>query len=128
MAKNREPETEKVEIVADVIALRIEAHAQIVVRDQITADQNQQAKIQAPMVLLRKIAALGLKEDRDLITEVHGQSAHRNRTLMQIHQLKVGQRMERANRNPSKRNLRRNSNQDRHVKVDLLKPHQPKLK
>jgi hypothetical protein len=126
VAKNREPE--KVEIVADVIALRIEVHAQIVVRDQITADQNQQAKIQAPMVLLRKIVVLDLKEGRDLITEVHGQSAHRNRTQMQIHQLKVGQRTERANRNPSKRNLRRNSNQDHHVKVDLLKPHQPKLK
>jgi hypothetical protein len=128
VAKNREPETEKVVIVADVIALKIEVHAQIVVRDQITADQNQQAKIQVPMVLLRKIVVPDLKEGRDLITEVHGQSAHRNRTPMQIHQLKVGQRMERANRNPSKRNLRRNSNQDRHVKVDLLKPHQPKLK
>ncbi len=128
MAKNREPETEKVEIVADVIALKIEVHVQIVVRDQITADQNQQAKIQVPMVLLRKIVVLDLKEGRDLITEVHGQSAHRNRTQMQIHQLKVGHRTERANRNPSKRNLRRNSNQDRHVKVDLLKPHQPKLK
>lgn len=128
MVRNQEPETEKVEIVADVIALRIEVLVQIVARDQIAADQNQQAKIQAPMVLLLKIVVLGLKEGRDLIIGVHVQSAPPNRTQMQILQPKAERRMERANRNLSKRNSRRNSNQDRRVKVDLPKPHQPKLK
>ena len=128
MVKNREPETEKVEIVADVIALRIEVLVQIVARDQIAADQNRQAKIQAPMVPLLKIVVLGLKEGRDLIIGVHVQSAPPNRTQMQILQPKEERRMERANRNLSKRNSRRNSNQDRRVKVDLQKPHLPKLK